>query len=112
MVQTTHESVRRDAHRRIDKEVPRDESDDDDQDTCVNGIDGHVLHDQNEHGVLDDQHVHTEDWAEWCDESSEKRVPSWWSGWRFEFSAQEEDQEVRLTFMWYTMEFSRACRRW
>jgi len=54
------------------KEVPRDDSDGD-QDTCVNGIEGHVLQDQNEHGVLDDQHMHKEGWAERSDESSEKR---------------------------------------
>jgi hypothetical protein len=36
----------------------------------------HVLQDQTEHGVPDDQNMDKEDWAEWSDESSEKRGQS------------------------------------
>jgi hypothetical protein len=91
VVQTTHDSVRREAYRRMGKELPKDDSDDD-QDTCVTGIEGHVPVNQNED--LDDRDIHKEGWAEWSDASSEESVKPKRRGRDVREQIQDEDSSA------------------
>jgi len=55
--------------------LPTDDSDDD-QDTCVNGIEGFAPLDENEGSFIDDRVIHPENWAMWSEDSDESERES------------------------------------